>query len=101
MNMTDIIGYAASIAVLLTFMMRSMLPLRLIAIASNVLFLSYGYLAHIPPVLLLHLALLPINCFRLFGVGLGNPVGRAVVASHTFRDTLYQNIGTRRERRPL
>jgi len=48
--MVDLLGYAASVVVLATFLMRAMLPLRLVAILSNVLFLSYGYLAHVPPV---------------------------------------------------
>lgn len=65
--MLDILGYAASIAVLATFLMRTMLPLRLIAILSNILLL-YGYFAHIPPVLFLHATLLPINIVRLFAL---------------------------------
>jgi hypothetical protein len=63
--MSDVLGYAAASAVLASFMMRSMVLLRLVAILSNVLFLSYGYVAHIYPVLLLHAALLPINVARL------------------------------------
>ena len=63
--MTNLLGYAASAAVLATFLMRTMLPLRLVAIASNILFVVYGYLAHIEPVLFLHITLLPINVARL------------------------------------
>jgi hypothetical protein len=63
--MSDLVGYAAASAVLASFLMRSMVPLRLVAILSNILFLSYGYLAQIHPVLLLHAALLPINIARL------------------------------------
>ena len=63
--MSDALGYAAALAVLTSFLMQSMVPLRLIAILSNLLFLSYGYVAHIRPVLLLHSALLPINVARL------------------------------------
>jgi hypothetical protein len=63
--MTDILGYAASIAVLATFLMPTMMPLRLVAIVSNILFVTYGYAAHIPPVMFLHIALLPINVARL------------------------------------
>jgi hypothetical protein len=66
--MTDVLGYAASFAVLATFMVRNMMPLRMLAILSNVLFILYGYEAHIHPVLLLHLALLPINLVRLTGL---------------------------------
>ena len=63
--MTDILGYAASCAVLATFLTRTMVPLRLIAILSNVLFVAFGYAQHIYPVLFLHVALLPINTWRL------------------------------------
>jgi hypothetical protein len=66
--MTDLVGYAASFAVLATFTVRNMLPLRMLAILSNVLFILYGYEAHIHPVLFLHLALLPINLVRLTGL---------------------------------
>jgi CRP/FNR family transcriptional regulator, cyclic AMP receptor protein len=45
--------------------MRTMVPLRVLALGSNVLFSSYGYFDHIYPVLALHLALLPINVWRL------------------------------------
>jgi hypothetical protein len=63
--MADWLGYAASLAVLATFLMRTMRPLRLVAILSNILFVAYGYIDHIQPVFLLHLALLPINTWRL------------------------------------
>jgi hypothetical protein len=63
--MSDLLGYAAASAVLASFMMRSMTALRLIAILSNILFLSYGHIAHIYPVFLLHTTLLPINIARL------------------------------------
>jgi hypothetical protein len=63
--MADWLGYAASLAVLATFLMRTMRPLRMIAILSNILFVAYGYIDHIEPVFLLHLVLLPINLWRL------------------------------------
>jgi hypothetical protein len=63
--MANVLGYAASCAVLGSFLMRTMVPLRLIAILSNVLFLAYGYIENIHPVVFLHLTLLPINIWRL------------------------------------
>jgi hypothetical protein len=63
--MTNVLGYAASCAVLGSFLMRTMVPLRLIAILSNLLFLAYGYIENIHPVVFLHLTLLPINIWRL------------------------------------
>jgi uncharacterized protein YjiS (DUF1127 family) len=61
----NILGYAASASVLATFCMTTMVPLRLVAIFSNVLFAAFGALAHIYPVLVLHVILLPINVTRL------------------------------------
>jgi hypothetical protein len=63
--MTELLGYMASIAVLATFLARTMITLRLIALSSNLLFLLYGYSKHLHPVFLLHVALLPINGLRL------------------------------------
>jgi hypothetical protein len=65
MSWVDLLGFAASATVLATFCMTRMLPLRLLAIMSNILFGAYGYLDHLYPVLLLHLLLLPVNCVRL------------------------------------
>jgi len=61
----EVLGYAASGCVLATFCMRAMIPLRVVAICSNVLFALFGALAHIYPVLLLHVILLPVNVVRL------------------------------------
>jgi CRP/FNR family transcriptional regulator, cyclic AMP receptor protein len=65
MSSIDMLGYVASAAVLATFCMSTMLPLRLVAIGSNLLFISYGAFAHIYPVLGLHFILLPVNIMRL------------------------------------
>ena len=45
-----------------------MVPLRVVAICSNVLFASFGALAHIYPVLVLHVILLPVNVARLMQI---------------------------------
>jgi len=62
---TDLLGYAASASVLATFCMSSMVPLRAVAICSNVLFVAFGALAHVYPVFVLHVILLPVNIVRL------------------------------------
>jgi CRP/FNR family transcriptional regulator, cyclic AMP receptor protein len=59
------VGWAASAAVLATFCMNTMMPLRVLAIISNVLFCAFGAVAHIFPVLILHAILLPVNVVRL------------------------------------
>lgn len=48
-----------------TFSMKSMLPLRIVAICSNVTFIYYALLSSIYPVLILHICLLPMNLLRL------------------------------------
>jgi len=60
----EMVGYVASILVASTFYMKTMLPLRSFAIASNVAFLVYGYFGSLYPVLILHLFLLPLNVIR-------------------------------------
>ncbi len=60
-----ILGYAAAATVLATFCMSTMMPLRVLAISSNFLFISYGAAAGDYPVMTLHLILLPVNAFRL------------------------------------
>jgi hypothetical protein len=64
-GLTDLLGYAAAGLVLATFSARSLIALRGLAIASNVLFLAYAADAHLLPVLILHALLLPINLLRL------------------------------------
>ena len=65
MSAIDLLGYSAALAVLATFCMSSIVHLRIVAILSNVLFVSYGLLAHLYPVFLLHAILLPINLLKL------------------------------------
>jgi len=61
----DIVGYWASTMVFLTFVTKDMRLLRVLALISNVAFVSYGLLAWLPPVFCLHLVLMPINAIRL------------------------------------
>lgn len=65
MSWVDVLGYAASATVLASFCMGTMIPLRVLALGSNVLFTAYGYFEHLYPVLILHAVLLPVNLLRL------------------------------------
>ena len=65
MQAIDVLGYAASAFVVLTFYMKEMIPLRAIALCSNVCFLAYGLSLTLGPVVVLHAALIPINLWRL------------------------------------
>ena len=64
----DTIGYLAAGLVFATFCMRSMVPLRLVAIASNVAFIAYAYLGELTPVLVLHGLLMVVNGYHLLAV---------------------------------
>jgi CRP/FNR family transcriptional regulator, cyclic AMP receptor protein len=65
MNATEMAGYLAAFLVFLTFYMKTMVPLRVVGICSNCIFIAYGYLGGLHPVLILHLILLPLNGLRL------------------------------------
>ena len=65
MTAVDGLGFLAAGLVLLTFCMKRLVPLRAIAITSNLAFMLYGYRAGIQPILMLHLVLLPVNLIRL------------------------------------
>jgi hypothetical protein len=51
---------------LASFCMTTMASLRSFALAGNILFCLYGLLAHICPVFLLHIVLLPVNLLKLW-----------------------------------
>jgi hypothetical protein len=61
----DLLGFAAAAAVLAGFCMNTIINLRLAALASNFLFILYGLFAHIYPVIILHIILLPVNLLKL------------------------------------
>lgn len=61
----DGVGYLASFLVFCAFYMKTMIPLRWVAIGSNVAFITYGLAGRVYPVLVLHVVLLPLNCLRL------------------------------------
>src|SRR6516164_1647095 len=64
-NLSGMSGYAASTLVLLTFVAKDMRVLRIVAIFSNLAFITYGTVEWLPPVVFLHLVLLPLNIVRL------------------------------------
>nr|WP_255697108.1 cyclic nucleotide-binding domain-containing protein [Sinirhodobacter sp. WL0062] len=62
----DALGYLAAALVFLTFVMKRMASLRIIAIASNVAFILYAVSVGLTPILILHGLLLPLNIARLY-----------------------------------
>jgi CRP/FNR family transcriptional regulator, cyclic AMP receptor protein len=65
MSQANLVGYAGALLVFITFWMKTMVPLRVLGIGSNIFFIAYGYLASAYPPLLLHVFLLPLNIVRL------------------------------------
>ncbi len=68
----QLVAWIAAALVFSSFFMKTMMPLRMIAIASNVAFISYGILGihyglfdKVIPILVLHVALLFLNILRL------------------------------------
>jgi hypothetical protein len=90
MSWIDIVGYSAALAVLAAFCMSSIVPLRIVAILSNVLFALYGLSAHLYPVFLLHSILLPINVFKLKHVELSSPKPRFTVGNRLWSRPLLK-----------
>lgn len=68
MQAIDLIGYLAAAASLVSFSAKTMIPLRIAAIVSNVLFVTYGIAGLHGPAILLHLTLLPLNIQRLLAM---------------------------------
>ncbi len=61
----EVAGYLASALVAASFYMKTIIPLRLFAITSNVVFIVYGIGAGLYPVIVLHTFLFPLNILRL------------------------------------
>ena len=71
----QIVAWIASALVFLAFFMKTIIPLRVVAIASNVVFISYallgvyyGIFEKVFPIFVLHMALLPLNILRLYQI---------------------------------
>jgi CRP-like cAMP-binding protein len=89
MSLGEFFGYIASVLVFTTFYMKTMVPLRLVAIASNVAFIIYALWGGLTPILILHVLLLPLNALRLLQLrNLSRQVERAARESFSPRALL-------------
>jgi hypothetical protein len=66
MNWGEALGYLGALVTIVTYSMKTMIPLRIAGLCANVAFLTYGYFNHAYPSLFLHAVLLPINSTRLY-----------------------------------
>lgn len=62
----ELLGYFGVLLTFGTYSMRQMIPLRVVGICANCVFIAYGLLAPVYPQLLLHGVLLPLNVFRMW-----------------------------------
>ena len=62
----EILGFIGGGLTVVTLAMRTMVPLRVVAIASNIFQISFGALAGVAPMLIQHSILLPLNAYRLY-----------------------------------
>lgn len=65
MTLTEVLGWSAAGLVFATFWVKTMIPLRLVAMASNAVFVVYGLMLGAPSIIALHGTLLPLNLWRL------------------------------------
>ncbi len=65
MPWVDILGYFGASLTLCVYSMKRMIPLRIVGICANIVFVVYGFLGAVYPQMVLHGILLPINAYRL------------------------------------
>ena len=65
MNWIDVVGWLGAVLTASAYSMRDMKLLRIVAVAANMSFATYGFVSSVWPMLALHLFLLPLNLYRL------------------------------------
>lgn len=65
-HLTEYIGYAASITVLIAFLMKNIQTLRIVNSVGCILFIIYGAMLPSVPVIATNAAIVLINCYYLF-----------------------------------
>ncbi len=90
----------AAVLILVSSFVKTIIPLRWLAVGSNVGFVIYGLVHPAPLVMVLHLALLPINLWRVLEMQrLTRRVSRAELAGEDL-DVWLQPYMKRHRRRP-
>jgi hypothetical protein len=67
-DLANALGLVGGIFYVLSVTLRTMIPLRVAAIASNIFFIGYGLMAKALPTMFMYAVLLPINVFRLYQI---------------------------------
>lgn len=61
-----LLGFIGAVLTLASYLMKSMLPLRMMALAASVCFVAYGYLEAALPSLMLYATMIPINAKKIY-----------------------------------
>lgn len=67
-SLVELVGWIGAGLTFTAYSMKTMLPLRVIAVLANIFFGAYGYLTDVYPTMFLHMALLPMNSVRLYQI---------------------------------
>lgn len=78
-DLANLLGLIGGLCYVASLYLRTMVPLRIVAIVSNCFFMGYGLLAKQLPTIVLYAVLLPINFVRL--VQMQQLIKRARIAS--------------------
>jgi len=65
-HIIEAVGWLGAALQVATFAMNSMIPVRILAMASSVCFIIYGGVFHLWPLLTVTLVLLSVNAYRLY-----------------------------------
>jgi len=102
MSLMTWIAWLAAVLVFATFFMKTIVPLRMMAIVSNLAFIAYGLLglgmeifSKVAPILVLHCSLLPLNLLRLFEVKRSIRAVRSMQGEHATADFLTPYMESR------
>lgn len=68
MNLGNALGLLGVAFCFASFVMKRMVSLRILALASNVCFIAYGFVESLLPSIVLNAALLPVNARRLWEI---------------------------------
>jgi len=88
----EAVGWLASLLTVACYSMRSMIPLRIFAIASSLAFLIYGIVLQVWPLVFMEVILLPLNVWRFWQIlalrarlerqGAGDPPDFSVIKAY-------------------
>jgi CRP/FNR family cyclic AMP-dependent transcriptional regulator len=68
LDLGTVLGAIGTVLLLASFLVKSMLRLRALALASNVFFIAWGYVEWVWPTLMLNSIILPLNAWRIWEI---------------------------------